>query len=112
LTAAGYRVLTAANGGEAVLVCERHQSAIHLLLTDVVMPQISGRELAKRLTAVRPGLRVAFMSGYSGTEIAHHGVLGPDTHLIEKPFAAADLARHVRTVLDGAVSAPQEPVGG
>jgi PAS domain S-box-containing protein len=100
LSAAGYRVLVAENGGEALLTCETYTGPIDLLLTDVVMPQMSGRALRDRLAQVRPGLRVLYMSGYSGTAIAHHGVLEEGMHLIQKPFNSADLARRVREVLE------------
>ncbi|MGH9370810.1 MAG: response regulator [Vicinamibacterales bacterium] len=99
LSSAGYRVLVAENGGEALLTCENYKGPIDLLLTDVVMPQMSGRALRDRLATVRPGLRVLYMSGYSGTAIAHHGVLEEGMHLIQKPFNSADLARRVREVL-------------
>jgi PAS domain S-box-containing protein len=100
LASSGYQVLVAENGGEALLTCENHQGTIDLLLTDVVMPQMSGRALWDRLVKLRPGLRVLFMSGYSGTAIAHHGVLDEGAHLIQKPFSAADLSRRVREVLE------------
>ncbi len=100
LASAGYRVLVAENGGEALLTCENYRGTIDLLLTDVVMPQMSGRALWDRLAKLRPGLRVLYMSGYSGTAIAHHGVLEEGTHLIQKPFNAAELSRRVREVLE------------
>jgi len=106
LRAVGYRVLTAANGGEALLLCERHPGEIALLLTDVVMPQMSGRDLAERLDKVLPGLRVLYMSGYADSAIVHHGVIDPDTRFIGKPFSAAALARKVREVLDAPARDP------
>jgi PAS domain S-box-containing protein len=102
LARAGYRVLTAANGGEGLLACEAHPGEIHLLLTDVVMPQMGGRVFAERLARIRPGLKVLFMSGYTDDAIVRHGVLEPGTHFLGKPFTQADLLAKVRDVLDGA----------
>ena len=100
LQAAGYRVLSAANGGEALLACEQHPGPIHLLLTDVVMPQMSGKQLAERLGLLKPGLRVLYMSGYPDEAIASHGVRTPGTTFLGKPFGAAELTRKVRSALD------------
>jgi len=100
LDAFGYRVLEAADPNEAIAVSRRHPGPIDLLLTDVVMPGISGRELADRLRAERPQLKILYMSGYTDRAIVHHGVLDPDVAFLEKPFAAADLRRKVREVLD------------
>jgi PAS domain S-box-containing protein len=101
LAAAGYTVLTAANGGEALLICEQDPRPIHLVLTDVIMPRMSGKELVDRLARVRPGIKVLYMSGYTDDAIVHHGVLDPGASFIGKPFAQEDLARKVREVLDG-----------
>ena len=98
---AGYRVLTAASGEEALLASAQHTGDIHLLLTDVVMPRMGGRVLAQELSKTRPALKVLYMSGYTDDAIVHHGVLDPGTHFISKPFAAADLQRKIREVLDG-----------
>jgi len=98
----GYHVITAASGEEALTIASAHDGTIHLLLTDVVMPGMKGPELARRLKALRPGLRVVLMSGY-----AAEVVTGPDLHdavLVTKPFSPASLARAVRNVLDGLVS--------
>jgi two-component system, cell cycle sensor histidine kinase and response regulator CckA len=100
LRGAQYQVLSAAGGGEALLLCEQYQGEIHLLLTDVVMPQMSGRQLAERLRGERPGLRVLYMSGYTNGAIAHQESLESGARLISKPFSAIELTRMVRTVLD------------
>jgi CheY-like chemotaxis protein len=100
LRSAGYRVLSAPTGGDALILGRRHGAEIDLLLTDVVMPQMSGRELAERLTPLCPRIRVLYMSGYTDNTIVHHGVLDPGTRFIGKPFAAGELMRKVREVLD------------
>jgi two-component system, cell cycle sensor histidine kinase and response regulator CckA len=105
LVGAGYTVLAAANAGAALLLAERHAGRIHLLLTDVVMPQMGGKDLAERLEGVCSGMRVLYMSGYSGETIARHGVLAPGTFLIAKPFEATDLTAKVREVLDANLDA-------
>jgi signal transduction histidine kinase len=96
----GYTVLTAKDGLDALAIADRHRDTIHLLLTDVVMPHMSGREVGDRLRVRRPDLRVLFVSGYPQDTIAHHGVLEPGIELLQKPFVPADLARRVRLVLD------------
>jgi PAS domain S-box-containing protein len=96
----GYTVLAACNGQEALLFSERHEGPIHLLLADVVMPGYSGREVAERLLAHCPDMKVLFMSGYMRDTIARHGVLVPGIILLEKPFRPETLARKVREVLD------------
>ncbi len=96
----GYAVLTARNGGEALLVCERHSGRIELMVTDVVMPGMGGPDLARRLSPLRPGMKTLYMSGYTDDEIVHPGDLEPGTHYIQKPFTPDALARKVREVLD------------
>ncbi len=100
LQAEGYTVLDASHGRAALVVCNQHPSSIHLLITDVVMPEMSGRELAERLAALRPEMKVVYMSGYTEHAVVHHGVLDPDTAFLQKPFTPLTLARKVREVLD------------
>ena len=101
LEGAGYTVMTAGDGVEALEVFGRHPGEIHLLLTDVIMPRMDGGALAHELTRRRPGLRVLFMSGYTDDAIVHRGVLDPGTNFLTKPFTSAGLALKVREVLDG-----------
>jgi two-component system, cell cycle sensor histidine kinase and response regulator CckA len=96
----GYRVIAAQNAGEAFLLCESHQGVIDLLLTDVVMPQLSGPELAKRLAATRPEMKILCMSGYADDSIVRHGVLEADVAFLQKPFTPTSLAGKVRELLD------------
>ena len=100
LVSAGFTVLTAANGGEALIECERHRGKIHLLVTDVVMPKMSGKDVADRLTQNAPDLRVLYMSGYTGDTILRHGVRARGACFVSKPFEAGDLINKVRAVLD------------
>jgi CheY-like chemotaxis protein len=96
----GYTVLAAANAEEALGVAGRHGGRIHLLVSDVVMPGASGRELARRLSASRPDTKTLYVSGYTDDAIVHHGMLEPGLHFLQKPFTPAALARRVREVLD------------
>ncbi len=100
----GYNVLEAPNEDEALLLGEKHPEAIHLLLTDVVMPKMNGRELAERLALLRPDMRVLYMTGYTENAIVHHGVLELDISFIQKPFRIRTLIEAVRQILDEAVS--------
>jgi CheY-like chemotaxis protein len=97
----GYRVMEAAGGNEAIEISDRRPDPIHLLVTDVVMPGMNGRQLAESLVAARPGLRVLYMSGYTDDVIAHRGVLDKGTLLLAKPFTVQALIRHVREALGG-----------
>ncbi len=96
----GYTVLSAANGRQAQEVSAAGET-IDLLLTDVVMPGLNGRELADLLTAARPGLKVLFMSGYADHSVVSHGVLAEGVPFVQKPFERHELARKVRQALDG-----------
>jgi CheY-like chemotaxis protein len=100
LEALGYTVLTASAPAGAVDLAQRHAGPIHLLITDVVMPDMNGKELARQLLAIRPDARVLFMSGYTADVIAHHGVLDPGVQFIQKPFSMHDIGTKVRQVLD------------
>jgi len=102
LEAAGYTVLTAASGDEALETAAQYEGEIHLLLTDVVMPRMGGRVLAEALLKARPTLEVLYMSGYTDDAILQHGVLQAGTHFIAKPFGGNQLTRKVRDVLDEA----------
>ena len=96
----GYQVLGALLPGEAIRIAETHPDPIDLLITDVVMPEMDGRELAKNLLAIHPGMKRIFMSGYTSDVIAHHGILDEGVQFIEKPFTMATLAAKIRSVLD------------
>ncbi len=97
----GYRVLPAAKPTEALRLADEHAGEIHLLITDVIMPEMNGRDLAARLLVSYPRLKRLFMSGYTASVIAHHGVLDEGFDFIQKPFSMADLCQRVRDVLDG-----------
>jgi two-component system cell cycle sensor histidine kinase/response regulator CckA len=105
----GYQVIEARNGGEALLCYEKQGSAIDLLLTDVVMPQVTGPELVERLRKIRPGLCVLYMSGYTDHGVVGKGTLESDIHFIQKPIVPAALLRRVREVLNAEAGRQERP---
>jgi len=109
LVPAGYTVLEAATGDEALRLVERHEAPVHLLLSDVVMPGLSGRQLAEQLAQTRPGMKVLYMSGYTNDTIVRHGVLEAQMPFLNKPFTAAALLRKVREVLDSTPARSDDP---
>ncbi|MBI5068183.1 MAG: response regulator [Deltaproteobacteria bacterium] len=106
LEAAGYTVLVASGGEEAFRIAAQHAGELHLLLTDVVLPVMNGRAVARELSRTRPDMKVLYMSGYTDSALGRHGVITPGTHFLGKPFTAVDLAAKVRMVLDAGNSHP------
>jgi PAS domain S-box-containing protein len=102
LEGGGYKVLAARNGEDALLVSEQHKGPIHLLVTDVVMPEMGGPELAEHLRPYHREMKVLYISGYTDDAIVHHGVLGSSAAFLQKPFTPDVLAHKVREVLDSA----------
>jgi DNA-binding NtrC family response regulator len=96
----GYALLTAGMPGEAVRIASEHAGDIDLLITDVVMPEMNGRNLAKNILSLHPRMKTLFMSGYTANVIAHHGVVDEGINFIEKPFSVHDLLVKVRELLD------------
>ena len=96
----GYNVLVAENTTEALTILREHDGPVHLLLTDVVMPEMNGKQLFERVSKKYPGLKVLYMSGYTNNVIAHRGVLDEGVNFIQKPFTAQALAIKLREILD------------
>jgi PAS domain S-box-containing protein len=105
----GYDVIEARHGGEALLLCEQHPGPIHLMVTDVVMPQMSGKELADRLAPLHPEMIVFFMSGYTDSDLRGYGAPESSQHFIAKPFRPMDLVKKVRDSLDASRGVQSEP---
>lgn len=97
----GYTVVAAGTPSEAIRLVREHQGRIDLLMTDVVMPEMNGRDLAGSIMSIYPDVKRLFMSGYTANVIAHHGVLDQGVHFLQKPFSRKDLGRKLREVLEG-----------
>jgi two-component system cell cycle sensor histidine kinase/response regulator CckA len=110
LAGAGYTVITVTNGKEALQTCEQNRGKIHLILTDVIMPEMNGRELADHLAKTFPAIKILFMSGYTDDILAQQGVLDFETNLIAKPFTQASLLGKIRQVLDYKSTRPDDSV--
>jgi CheY-like chemotaxis protein len=104
----GYIVLNARHGKEAVMICRRHAGPIHLLLTDVIMPQMTGPELVQRVLPLHPEMHVLYVSGYTDDALHQRNLMEPGTAFLQKPFTPDALARQVRAVLDTPLS-PRTP---
>jgi PAS domain S-box-containing protein len=104
----GYRVIEAADGAVAMQIAVAHEGVIHLLLTDVIMPGMNGRELAQRISEIRPNVKVLYMSGYTENVVGHNGMLDAGVRLLQKPFNLRDLKIKVREVLDTRSTPPED----
>jgi len=103
----GYKVIEAADGAVAMQIAVAHEKVIHLLLTDVIMPGMNGRELAQRISEIRPNVKILYMSGYTENVIGHNGMLDAGVRLLQKPFNLRDLKSKVREVLDATPATPE-----
>jgi len=103
----GYKVIEAADGAVAMQIAVAHEAVIHLLLTDVIMPGMNGRELAQRIAEIRPNVKILYMSGYTENVIGHNGMLDAGVRLLQKPFNLRDLKSKVREVLDATPTPPE-----
>jgi len=101
LLSKGYKVLEAASGEEALKICEGHSGPIHLMVTDVIMPNVSGQELAQRITTLRPETKVLYISGYTSGVLRRLQTSNPETAFLQKPFTRETLICQVRQMLDG-----------
>ena len=106
LKSKGYQVIAAGNAAEALAIWEQAGDRIHLVLADLVMPRMGGRELVERLSLLRPGIKALFMSGYTDDAIVRRGILDEGAHFIQKPFSPEELAEKIRTILDAAPAVP------
>jgi len=97
----GYSVLSASKPDEAIEIANKYSGQIHLFITDVVMPEMNGRDLSKNILSIYPNLKTLFMSGYTANVIAHHGVLDEGVNFIQKPFSREQISVKVRELLDG-----------
>ena len=95
----GYNVLTAINPNEAIKIVETHSEKIDLLMTDVIMPDINGRELAEKLKGIVPGIKCLYMSGYNADIVTNQGIIGKNVNFIQKPFDIEEIAAKLREVL-------------
>jgi CheY-like chemotaxis protein len=100
LESAGYRIIEARSGSEALEAVRQHAGTIHLVVTDVVMPEMSGRELAERIVKTYPAVKILYMSGYTDDAVMRHGIVESGVFFLQKPFSPLALARKVREVLD------------
>ena len=112
LTHCGYKVLAAANPEEGLALCRTHPREIHLLVTDVVMPKMNGRQLAEEVARIRPSVKLLYVSGYTGNAIVHYGVLDAGLWFLPKPFSLAALVAKVREVLDAPGDGRNRETGG
>jgi CheY-like chemotaxis protein len=96
----GYNILEASNGENALSICKQYKEPIHLVLTDIVMPKMSGHDLVARLLHIQPQMKILYMSGYTDIALIHKGMLDSDIKFIQKPFTPLDLARKIRGILD------------
>jgi PAS domain S-box-containing protein len=103
----GYKVVEAADGAVAMQIAVAHEGVIHLLLTDVIMPGMNGRELAQRISEIRPNIKILYMSGYTENVVGHNGMLDAGVRLLQKPFNLRDLKSKVREVLDATPTPPE-----
>ena len=96
----GYRVLTARHGREALELCRRYEDPIHLLITDMIMPEMGGKELAENVAELLPDTRIILLSGYAGDTVLSESALSSDSDFLQKPFTVRSLSRKVKEVLD------------